>query len=226
VNISNAVMAPTKKHLDDSDFSKYFLDKKYVIPYPLNIAIKKVSCKKENGRKIIFSCGRLIYYKGFEVLIEVAKYLSDEFIIHIAGDGPLYNKLLKKIKKHSLLDKVKLLGRLSDEEIAVEFEQCFAFCLPSVERSEMFGVVQVEAFCRGKPVISTNIPCSGVSEVNKNGITGYVVEIKNPQAIAEKIRLLNNDVLYNDMCSNALCRGKKLTDPKIINQYINLFDVL
>jgi glycosyltransferase involved in cell wall biosynthesis len=215
-------VAPTKKHLDDSDFSKYFTNKECVIPYPLNIIAKRSSYVKENGKKIIFSCGRLIYYKGFEVLAEAAKYLSDEFVVHIAGDGPLYNKLLKRIKKYDLLDKVKLLGCLSDKQLAGEFRQCFVFCLPSVKRSEMFGVVQVEAFCYGKPVISTNIPRSGVSEVNKDGITGYVVEINNPQAIAEKVELLNNGVIYHELCNNALDRGKELTDPKIIDQYINL----
>jgi glycosyltransferase involved in cell wall biosynthesis len=89
----------------------------------------------------------------------------------------------------------------------------------------MYAVVQVEAFCRGKPVVSTNIPRSGVPEVNRDGDTGFTVEINNPKAIADKISLLlNNSELYGTFCKNALARGRHLTDmDNTIGKYIELF---
>lgn len=178
----------------------------------------------KDGKYVLFSCGRLIYYKGFHVLINAAKYLPDNCIVRIAGEGKLYDKLAKQIKENGLSEKVFLLGRISDEQLEEELQNCFLFCLSSVQRSEMYGVVQIDAFCHGKPVISTNIPRSGVSEVNQDGITGFTVEINNSKIIADKIKLLLHDSsLYETLCRNALKRGKELTDKGIIDKYIELF---
>jgi rhamnosyl/mannosyltransferase len=187
--------------------------KKQLYPYTL-----------KDGKYVIFSCGRLIYYKGFHVLIDSAKYLPDNCIIRIAGEGKLYNRLSRQITENGLSEKVFLLGRISDEQLERELQDCFLFCLSSVQRAEMYAVVQIEAFCHGKPVISTNIPRSGVSEVNQDGVSGYTVEINNPQAIADKIKLLlHNSDLYRTLCKNALKRGEELTDKSIIDKYIELF---
>ena len=182
-------------------------------PYTLN-----------DGKYVIFSCGRLIYYKGFHVLIDSAKYLPDNCIIRIAGMGKLYNALAKQIKKNGLQEKVFLLGSISEEELEQELRNCFLFCLSSIARSEMYALVQIDAFCYGKPVVSTRIPRSGVSEVNQDSITGCTVEVNNPKAIADKIMLLLNDKnLYETFCNNALKRGAELTDKSIIDRYISLF---
>jgi len=224
---SIAIVAPTNMHIYGSDFSKYLIPKGKIIPFPCSVKYKTNKHINNNNNKyvIIFSCGRLIYYKGFHVLIDSAKYLPDNCIIHIAGQGKLYNKLKKYIIKKNLSDKVYLLGHISDDQLEQEMHNCFLFCLPSIQRSEMYGVVQVEAFCHGKPVISTNIPRSGVPEVNLNGITGYVVDINNSIAIADKIKTLINDKnLYSKLCINALKRGEELTNKNIIENYIELFE--
>jgi len=187
--------------------------------------IKSFPYRLKDGKYIIFSCGRLVYYKGFHVLIDSANYLPDNCIIHIAGDGKLHDKLTKQIFKQGLSEKVFLLGRISENQLEQEMQNCFVFCLPSIQRSEMYGVVQIEAFCHGKPVISTNIPRSGVSKVNHNYLTGYTVEINNPKVIADKINLLldNND-LYETLCKNALERGKELSGENIIIEYKHFFE--
>jgi glycosyltransferase involved in cell wall biosynthesis len=178
----------------------------------------------KDGKYVIFSCGRLIYYKGFHVLIDSAEYLPDNCVIRIAGEGKLYDKLAKQIIQKGLSEKVFLLGHISNEELDQELRSCFLFCLSSIQRSEMYAVVQIDAFCHGKPVISTNIPGSGVSEVNQDGITGYTVEINNPKTIADKVNILLNDrKLYETFCKNALKRAEVLTDKGIIDKYIELF---
>jgi glycosyltransferase involved in cell wall biosynthesis len=181
----------------------------------------------EQEKYIIFSCGRLVYYKGFHNLINAAKYLSDDCVIRIAGSGKLYDKLMKQIIKERLTNKVFLLGHISNAQIEYELQNCFLFCLPSISRAEMYALVQIDAFCYGKPVISTNIPRSGVPKVNLNGVTGFTVEVNNPKVIADKINLLLNDnVLYETMKRNALLHAKELTDKHIIDKYIKLFECL
>jgi rhamnosyl/mannosyltransferase len=221
---SIAVVAPTNTHIDQSDFAKYLIPRKKIIPFPHYMKVKQYPFTLKNNKYIIFSCGRLIYYKGFHVLIDSAEYLPDNCIIHIAGKGKLYDKLAKKIIKRNLQEKVFLLGHISDEQMEQELQNCFLFCLPSVQRSEMYALVQVDAFCHGKPVISTNIPRSGVSEVNQDSVTGYIVNTENPKAIADKVKLLlHNTDLYEKICRNALKRGEELTDKDIINKYVELF---
>jgi glycosyltransferase involved in cell wall biosynthesis len=177
-----------------------------------------------DGKYVIFSCGRLVYYKGFHVLIDAAEHLPDNCIIRIAGEGKLYEQLAGQISEKKLSHKVFLLGRISDEQFEQEMRDCFLFCLPSVQRSEMYALVQVEAFCHGKPVISTNIPRSGVPEVNRSGVTGFTVEPNDPKAMADKIKMsLNDRELYELFCKNALVRGKDLTDQHIVDKCIELF---
>lgn len=67
-----------------------------------------------SGKTILFSAGSLVPYKGFEYLIEAADYITDDFVILIAGAGKGYSKLRKKIGFNK---KIKLLGKVSDEEL-------------------------------------------------------------------------------------------------------------
>jgi glycosyltransferase involved in cell wall biosynthesis len=142
-----------------------------------------------------------------------------------SGTGASSGVLNRFFYNKRLSHKVSLLGRISDEQFEQEMRDCFLFCLPSVQRSEMYAVVQVEAFCHGKPVVSTNIPRSGVPEVNPNGVTGFTVDAGDPKAIADKIKLLLNDKeLYEMFRKNALARGRDLTDMNsTIDKYIELF---
>jgi glycosyltransferase involved in cell wall biosynthesis len=223
---SVAVIAPTSIHFNESLYSSLFSgSKKNIIPFIYDIKIEKKPYTLFNNKKVIFACGRLIYYKGFENLIDAAKFLPDDCIVKIAGEGPLKEYFYDKINKNNLNNKVILLGRINNNDLEKEFANCYLFCLPSNSRGEMFGVVQVEAFAHGKPVVSTNIPGSGVSEVNISDKTGFLVEINNPQSIATAIKkLLYNESLYNEFVSNALERANYFTDYHIIDYYIELFE--
>ncbi|MDE1192053.1 MAG: glycosyltransferase [Arachidicoccus sp.] len=147
----------------------------------------KISTKYSN-KKIIFSLGRLVEYKGFEYLIKAAKYLDESFVILIGGTGGLKEKLSELIKKNSLDKKVELLGYLSSEEVLAFFKLCDIYCLSSIMKTEAFAIVQIEAMSFGKPIVSVNIPGSGVQWVNADNITGINVEIKNPEEIATAIK--------------------------------------
>jgi len=61
--------------------------------------------------------------------------------------------------------------------------------LPSIAKSEAFGLVLLEAMAWGKPVISTELG-TGTSFVNQDGITGFVVPPKNSQVLAQAIKKL------------------------------------
>ncbi|MCP5459517.1 MAG: glycosyltransferase family 4 protein, partial [Gammaproteobacteria bacterium] len=89
-----------------------------------------------------------------------------------------------------LRDRVTLTGHLSDAEIAGLWRTCDAFCLPSIERTEAFGLVLLEAMRFGKPVIASDIPGSGVGWVVAQGRHGLRVEPNDPAALRAAIQRL------------------------------------
>lgn len=224
---SDAIIAPTKVHTSESDCKELFQNIRYVydIPYILKYVTHPSKYKVTvNDKKVVFSCGRLIYYKGFDVLIDAAKHISDDAIIHIAGTGALKEILQKQIEENGLSEKVRLLGRLSDEDLQREYRDCYLYCFPSVERGEMMGMVQFEALSYGKPIVSTNIPRSGAPTLNIEGVTGFKVPVCDAKALADKINLLLADSnLYENMCNSTAEISIKYNDSKIIDKYMNAF---
>jgi len=161
--------------------------------------------KLVEGKKVVLSIGRLVEYKGFEFLIKSAKFLNPETVIVILGEGKLRKHLEDLIKRERLYGRVILFGKV--ENINPYMRICDVFCLPSITRSEAFGLVLVEALYFGKPLITTDVKGSGMSYVNLDGKTGFVVPPENPKAIAHAInRLLGNLNLYETFSRNALLR--------------------
>jgi len=98
-----------------------------------------------------------------------------------------------------LEEKVAFVGRVEEEDIAAYYHASDVFVLPSVENTEAYGIVQLEAMACGKPVISTDLP-TGVSFVNLHEKTGLVVPPRNAEALADAI----NGLLGNEPARKAL----------------------
>ena len=144
-------------------------------------------------RRIVFSLGRMTYYKGFDVLIDAAAALPDDCAVLIGGDGELFDHYRKRVVKMGLAGKVHLLGHINDDELASCFEACDVFCMPSTVRAEAYGVAMVEAMVMGKPIVATDIAGSGVPWVNVDGETGYNVPVGQPAPLAEALDRLLHD---------------------------------
>ena len=177
------------------------------------------------GKKIVFSLGRLVHYKGYRYLVDAAKSLDDDYVVLIGGSGPLCDDLQKQIDEHHLGEKVKLLGRISDEDLSAYYGACDVYCLSSIMKTEAFAIVQIEAMSCGKPVVSCNIEGSGVPWVNKNGESGLVVEPENGKALADAIRkIITDSVLYQQLSQGARQRFTELfTEDKMIDKCLELY---
>ena len=163
------------------------------------------------GKKIVFSLGRLVAYKGYRFLVEAAKYLKDDFVVLIGGSGALKEELQKEIVSLNLQEKVKLLGRVSDEELPAYYGACDVFCMSSVQKTEAFGIVQIEAMSCGKPVVATRIPQSGVSWVNEEGVSGMNAEPGNAQDLARAIEAVTeNEEVYRKFSEGATKRYRDM----------------
>lgn len=180
---ADVIVGTSPVYLSESPFLRNVQQKTICLPIgvdpmaPDPARVKAIK-NKYKGKKIIFSLGRLVTYKGYAFLVAAAKYLKDNYMILIGGTGALRDELQNEINDMQLQGKVELLGRVSDEDLPSYYGACDVFCLSSVQKTEAFGIVQIEAMSCGKPVIATNIPHSGVSWVNAHEQSGICLTLK------------------------------------------------
>ncbi|MCL2024348.1 MAG: glycosyltransferase [Coriobacteriia bacterium] len=141
-------------------------------------------------RPLVLFVGRLIYYKGVDVLVEAMPFVDAEFVI--VGTGPLAEEMRRRAVELGVADRLHVIGRASDEDIAAWYHAADVLALPSVETSEAFGLVQIEAHAAGTPVVSTLLK-SGVPYANLDGITGYSVAPNDAGALADGINRVLDD---------------------------------
>ncbi|PJF46315.1 MAG: glycosyl transferase family 1, partial [Candidatus Thermofonsia Clade 3 bacterium] len=150
---------------------------------------------------LVLAVGRLVYYKGYEFLIEAIAGLAEANLI-IIGRGPLKRRLRGQAQALGCEKRVHLLQVDDDETLAAWYHACDVFCLPSVEPAETFGLVQLEAMACGKPVVSTRLG-TGVEFVNQDGVTGIVVPPRDVDALRAALRRLLDDAQLRQSMGNA-----------------------
>jgi rhamnosyl/mannosyltransferase len=154
----------------------------------------------------ILSIGRLTYYKGHEILIQAASRMPDAHVL-IVGQGDRKKHLKQRIAELGLGQRVTLQGFVPDHQIRALLSSCDMFCLPSIERTEAFGLVILEAMGYEKPVVAADVEGSGMGWVVRHGETGYLVPPGDPVAMAEALRFLaGNPDLRKRMSRAALER--------------------
>ena len=160
-------------------------------PAQLDAALRRAEeIRRGVTRPIVLFVGRLVPYKGVDVLLEALAGLDAMGMI--VGDGPLRGELDARARALGVSSRVTFLGSVPDDELAALYRACHVFVLPSVTRQEAFGVVQLEAMAAGKPVVSTDLG-TGVGWVNRDGETGYVVRARDAAALRGAIAALLAD---------------------------------
>lgn len=205
---ADRIIVATQGHIDGSEYLQPFREKCVVIPFGVDPELEiradlywnqvgrqknqRAVIEKKEGLRFLF-IGRLVYYKGCDILLEAFAGLQQsgncKHHLVIAGSGPLEGELKKSAKKFHITEHVCFTGALTQEELYQELESCDVLVLPSVARSEAFGLVQLEAMVFGKPVINTWLP-SGVPYVSLNQQTGLTVAPGNQKELEEAMRLL------------------------------------
>lgn len=196
---ADCIITATKGHIDGSDYLPGFRRKCRIVPYGITpedyLSVKRSPFLTDrlNDKKNIkvFFTGRLVYYKGVDILLK-AFTMTENCELFIAGTGEMEQELKDFAKRNNIGKKVHFLGFLPDNELKQAYADCDIFVLPSVAKSEAFGIVQLEAMVYGKPVINTKLP-SGVPYVSVHGKTGLTVPPSDAKALAEAINTLAAD---------------------------------
>jgi rhamnosyl/mannosyltransferase len=144
------------------------------------------------GPRVLF-VGRLVYYKGVEVLLEAMARCTASLVI--VGEGPLENGLRTMAAERGLGGRVLFAGRVAEDDLPAYYQACDLLVLPSVARTEAFGVVQLEAMAAGRPVVSTDLP-TGVPWVNEDGTSGLIVAPADPASLGRALQRLVEDPDY------------------------------
>ncbi len=225
-------IATSREYLDSSAFLAPYRDRCMVIPFGVDIdsfalrvgEVDKVQdLRRRHGERIILFLGVLRYYKGLDVLIRAMARVTGRLLI--AGQGPQRTSLETLARELSLTDRVSFLDEVSESERRQLLHACDVFVLPSIDRSEAFGIAQLEAMACGKPVVSSDLP-TGVRLVNQDGVTGRLFPPGDPDALAEALnQLLEDDALRAGLGKAARLRvEEEFTAERMITRTLDLYE--
>ncbi len=191
---TKTIIATSPVYAESSQPLSRYIEKVKVVPLGLSDIVQ---IQKEppdaNERLALLMIGRLTYYKGHNNLIKALELLEQrqvDFSLRIVGAGELESKIRTWVESSGLTNYVELLGQISDEQLQTELLQADLLCLPSIERTEAFGVVLLEAMRASLACLVTNTPGSGMSWVVQNNETGLVVECNNVKALADRLNFV------------------------------------
>jgi glycosyltransferase involved in cell wall biosynthesis len=211
---SSAIIVTSPNYLSSSPVLAHHRDLCHVIPLGIdleqfeNCDFDTVSAlRRKYGTRIVLGVGRLVYYKGFEYLIRAMSGVDGTLLI--VGEGPLRLTLENLAARTGVADRVHFLGKISKERLVAAYHAASVFSLPSVARSEAFGIVQIEAMAAGLPVVNTDLD-SGVPYVSLHEKTGLTVRAANSGALARAIsRLLDDEPLRRTFGAAARLRARQ-----------------
>ena len=185
--------------VSESPFLATHAEKCAIIPYGIDVAYwaelddaqrRRVEELRSRYPRLVVAIGRLVPYKGFDVLIEALRQVDATVII--VGEGPLRHDLLRLAQQRGVAERIILAGMLSRDDLKVHLHAAQLYAFPSVSAAEAFGIVQIEAMAAGLPIVNTNLP-TGVPHVARHGLEALTVPPSDPAALAAAIAQLLDD---------------------------------
>lgn len=186
----------------------------------------ELACEKGNARFNVVWCGQLIPRKGLIYALKAVKAIQAKknIHLHVIGDGPLYEKLIKETQKLGLSHRVTYYGAVDRTKALSTMKKCDLGIITSLR--DLTSTVLLEYLSLGKPVIAPN-HC-GFSDILDSNC-GYLVDIHNPEKFVSNLattlqKILDDPKTLNDKSRNAkICAQHHYWNLKItkLNQIYN-----
>jgi glycosyltransferase involved in cell wall biosynthesis len=236
--LSNAVVTYTRDYALNSPYLSQFIDRKLaIIPPPVTLepageaAVAEFRAKHALGdRPVIGISARLAAEKGVEVLLKalprVLQTYPEALILHagpykdIIGEEAYAARLAPLFKQFEA--QYKLLGTLHGEELTAFYRALDLLCICSLNSTESFGLVQIEAMQNGVPVAACNLP--GVRQPVLMTGMGEVTEVGDADALAEAIVCILSARDYYTRPADLVERS--FAPSQTADEYIRLFESL
>jgi glycosyltransferase involved in cell wall biosynthesis len=155
------------------------------------VAAERNEYQPRQGLRVL-AVGRLTYYKGFHNLLQAAAQV-DTLRVDLVGDGDQAADLRTLAESLHLRERVAFHGSVDESTLARLMSRCDCLCLPSIERTEAFGMVLLEAMSFGKATVVSDVEGSGMGWVVEHGVTGLKVPPADADALAAAFRRLDRD---------------------------------
>jgi len=193
---NDAFIAMTEKV--KSDLLSYLPNAKcIVIPHPIynqfgprierEEALRKLGLSHLLDKKILLFFGIIRDYKGLDILIESLSKLDEEYHLIIAGeaygDFTKYQRLMKKAK---IVERCHVFQRYIDDSEVPAFFSASDVCMLTYKSATQSGISGISQHFE-LPTIATNV--GGLAESITHGETGYVVDVVDPEVIANAVKM-------------------------------------
>ncbi|HFI0000352.1 TPA: glycosyltransferase family 4 protein [Streptococcus suis] len=170
---------------------------------------------------VVLSVGRLESQKGFDILLDAWKNVSNDgsWVLKIIGDGSKKEELLAKISQNHINN---VIISPFTNDIEKEYINSAVYVMSS--RYEGFGLALAEAQSKGLPLITFDCP-EGPAEIVGYGDYGILIENGNVQSLSNELSSLMNSIELREYWSNASLKGaNRFNTQEILNEWINLFE--
>lgn len=188
-----------------------------VIPNGIDLEqIQRIKPSSEQS-DIVFA-GRLIKEKNVDLLLRVVSILKNstsDIRCIIMGDGPEKERLLHLTEELRLEDNILFTGFIEYDELIGNIKASRVLVLPS--KREGFGIVAIESFACGKPVVTVNCKDNAAQEIVVDSVNGFVVKAEKEEIAKNLTTILNNEVLYGKLVRNVTQETEKYSWEKICN---------
>ncbi|MFI3297006.1 MAG: glycosyltransferase [bacterium] len=218
LNRADKIFATSPNYIVDSQQLTKFKEKVEVVASAIEVEkydltteeVEKVAEVRQRYEElpIVFFIGRHVEYKGIEYLLKAEKAVTYNAVFLIAGTGPLTENLKNTYKS----ERVKFLGRLSDDDLKYHFYAADIFAFPSITKNEAFGLTLAEAmYCNTVPV-TFQIKGSGVNWVSINQQTGIECNNRDVNEYGQAIEKLLAD-------SDLLLKYKQNAKQRVVENF-------
>ncbi len=182
VDVFTSVSKAAKKMLEIKGYSPVIH-----LPNFVDIKDQPVSFEFEKGN--ILFVGRLHPVKGCDDLIKAMPHVIQKVNarLYILGKGPHEGELKQMVEELGLKNEIIFRGFLQGIDLENEYKKANVVVVPSIWLENSSTVIY-EAMSYGRPIVSTLR--GGTPELVEDGVTGFLVEPRNPHQLAEKITII------------------------------------